>query len=112
MKVIWKRNKVEHLPAEHVYNCTASTLSPAPTNVENITVDSYCFSNDHSQVTLSFSWISPANFNGKPANYTVCVGTDTLKPTESVIPDGHFCTSDSLLVSSLLKLTFLWTMIY
>ena len=108
MTVIWSR---DHPSIVHTYNCTASTLSPAPTNVNNVSVESYCFSDD-SQITLSFSWTPPSNFNGKPTNYKVCVGPDVLEPAtvvDSEIPEGHFCTSDSLLVSPLLNLSFHWT---
>ena len=100
MTVIWTRNKLNHYPADHTYNCTASTVSPAPTNVENITMKSYCFRSD-TQITMDFSWTPPSEFNGEPANYTVCLGTYPLKPAEDInpTPEGHFCTSESLLVS-------------
>ena len=99
MDVIWTR---AHSVASHTYNCTASTLSPSPTNVENITMESYCFSSN-TRITLTFSWTPPSNFNGEPTNYTVCLGTRPLAPTEDINekPEGHFCTSDSLLVSPL-----------
>ena len=102
MTVIWSRNDINHSPASHTYNCKASTLSPPPTNVENITMESYCFSSD-TRITLTFSWTPPSNFNGEPTNYTVCLGTRPLAPTEDINekPEGHFCTSDSLLVSPL-----------
>ena len=101
MTVAWKR-AVERPPSPHNYTCTASTLSPTPTNIENITVESYCFSDD-TQITLSFSWSPPSNFNGDPANYSACIGTHALEPKDVVIPNaGHFCTSDSLLVSPLI----------
>ena len=101
MNVIWTR-ALSSAPGPYNYNCTASTLSPAPTIIENITMESYCFSSD-TQVTLSFQWKPPSNFNGEPSNYTACLGTHPLNPTEDInpIPEGHFCTSHSLLVSPL-----------
>ena len=85
----------------HNYSCTASTLSPAPSTVNNLTVTSYCFRGSD-EITLDFSWSPPSTFNGVPANYNICIATEALENSQGVVPDmDHICASESLFVSLL-----------
>ena len=98
--VIWTRDFV-YQPAMHTYFCRASTLSPAPSSVQSLNVTSYCF-NRSDEIVLDFSWSPPSTFNGVPANYEVCIGSEPLEYTEEVAPNiGRFCALESLPVSFL-----------
>ena len=95
---IWTRD-LTYQPAVHTYSCRASTLSPAPSNVQSLNVTSYCF-NHSDEIVLEFSWSPPSTFNGVPASYDVCIGPKPLVYTEELAPNiGHSCVLESLPVS-------------
>ena len=96
--MVWKRDIV-YEPPDFNYSCTVSTVSLRPSNIYNLTVTSYCFDND-GRIALDFSWSPPDSFNGLPANYNVCIGTETLESDEDIPPNSsHFCVTESMSVS-------------
>ena len=93
MYVIWNTTIVPYLPPNYSFTCTESASSPAPSPVQNFTVNSYSI--DDSQITLYMDWSPPSMPNGELAPYNICIGGEPLTPTENLMgsDDGHTCTS-------------------
>lgn len=91
----WNTSAVPYIPPSYSYTCTESALSPAPSLVENFTVNSYSING--SEITLDLAWSPPSMPNGELAPYNICIGEQLLAPTEELIGNsrGHniMCTS-------------------
>ena len=97
--VIWNTSTVPYIPPSYSFACTESALSPAPSLVQDFTVNSY--STNGNQITLDMDWSPPSVPNGELVSYEICIGGEPLAPTEDPTgtDGGHTCTSRSHLES-------------
>ena len=97
--VIWNTTSIPYTPPSFSFTCTESTLSPAPSLVENFTINSYSIHG--TQITLDMDWSPPSVPNGELAPYNICISGEPLGPDEEllVISRGRTCTSQRESVS-------------
>ena len=65
-------------PPLHSYQCTIDATSPAPTAVQNVSVESFQ-TLGHAEIMLSVSWDPPLNVNGVLKSYNVCLSLTPLE---------------------------------
>ena len=93
--VTWNTGNLVYVPLRprnrsYDYQCTESTLSPAPSLVRDLSVISYNV--DSSDITLSLRWSPPSTPNGILTPYNICIGAEPLEPDEEVHPNrGYVC---------------------
>ena len=95
MYVMWNTTTVPYTPPSYSYTCTESALSPAPSLVQNFTMNLYFINGN--QITLDLDWSPPSMPNGELAPYNICIGGEPLNATEDPMGSsgGHTCTSIS-----------------
>ena len=91
--VVWNIHSIPYVPPSYSFTCTESALSPAPSLVENFTVNSYIING--SQITMDLDWLPPSMPNGELGAYNICIGGEPLEPAERLVDSGrgHTCTS-------------------
>jgi hypothetical protein len=94
--VTWNASNIPYVPPRltmsgYDYECSLSTLSPPPSLVTNLTLDSYNIR--QFDITLILSWSPPSFPNGVLGPYDVCVGIMPLEPTQEPEPQGNFITN-------------------
>ena len=96
---MWNSNNIPYVPPSYSYTCAESALSPAPSLVENFTVNSYIVNG--SRIILDLDWLPPSMLNGELGPYNICIGGEQLRPAERLVDSsrGHTCTSQRESVS-------------
>ena len=91
MSVTWNSSSIPYVPPAHLYTCELSSLSPAPSLVNNFTIVSRSING--AEVNLSFKWSPPTVINGQLASYAICIGSTPLEPEEEPQDNVHKCSN-------------------
>ena len=83
----WNDSNIPYVPPRLTspgfdYECSLSTLSPPPSPVTNLELESYNIR--QFDITLMLKWSPPSFPNGILAPYDVCVGNMPLRPTQDL----------------------------
>ena len=81
----WNASNIPYVPPRLTslgfdYECSLSTLSPPPSPVTNLELESYNIR--QFDITLMLRWSPPSFPNGILAAYNVCAGNTPLRPTQ------------------------------
>ena len=111
----WNSSNIPYVPPRLTsfgfdYECRLSTLSPPPSPVTNLELESYNIRNF--DITLTLRWSPPSFPNGILAPYNVCVGNTPLEPTQepeignNFIASMHHCGTINEDSNGTVKLTY------
>ena len=112
----WNASNIPYVPPRLTsfgfdYECHLSTLSPPPSQVTNLELESYNIR--QFDITLTLRWSPPSFPNGILAPYNVCVGNTPLGPTQEpeigndLIASMHRCGTINEDSNGTVKLTYL-----
>lgn len=112
----WNASNIPYVPPRLTsfgfdYECRLSTLSPPPSQVTNLELESYNIR--QFDITLTLRWSPPSFPNGILAPYNVCVGNTPLGPTQEpeigndLIASMHRCRTINKDSNGTVKLTYL-----
>ena len=90
--ISWNSTAIPYTPPRHDYLCTASAVSPAPSQVENLTIIP-SFTSDL-EVNIYLEWSPPSITNGELMSYDICIGSVPLDLDEDIPSSGeHECST-------------------
>ena len=111
----WNTSNIPYVPPRLTsfgfdYECSLSTLSPPPSPVTNLELESYNIR--RYDITLMLRWSPPSFPNGILAPYDVCVGNTPLGPTQEPelgndFASMHYCGTIDEDSSGTVKLLYL-----
>lgn len=89
LTIDWDEEQMIITPPLHQYNCNFSAKSPAPSAVQNVTVESF-EALGHAAISVEVSWDPPADANGVLDTFHVCLGLMPLEnSTEQAVSCRH-----------------------